>query len=302
MQIGNIIKKNTWLIVLLAIVLGFILPDLGFFLQPSVVYLLMLLMLFSVLDMSYRKVWEQLHDYKKTLAALAVVHLAGPLMALVVKPFVTEEIFLGLVIATVINAGVSVVFLSKLYGGLPSKALVITAVSHILSPVLVPFLVITFAKTSIAIDPVSISWTIIKLVIIPIILSMFVRRSRLYQPMKKHGGWINIILLFLIIIGIIAPIREIILNDVSRAVYVGLIVMLVVIIDFALGFALGKNKAERVTYGVSTSYKNYVLSNVVALSLFGPVVALPAAMYAVANNVLLVPLQFLCCRSNKKKN
>ena len=103
----------------------------------------------------------------------------------------------------------------------------------------------------------------------------------------------------MIIIGIISPIREIILANVSRAIYVGLIVMLIVVVDFLLGFALGKNKAERITYGVSTSYKNYVLSNVVALTLFGPVVALPAALYAVANNVLLVPLQFLCCRKKK---
>lgn len=297
---GQIIKKNTWLIVLTAIILGFILPNVGLFLQSSVVYLLMIMMFFSVLDMSYRKVWEQLHDYKKTLAALSIVHLAGPLVVLLFKPFVPEEIFLGLIIATVINAGVSIVFLSQLYGGLPSKALVITAISHIFSPILVPFLVVVFAKTSIAIDPVSISWTIIKLVIVPIVLSMLVRRSRLYEPMKKHGAWINIVLLFLIIMGIIAPIREIILNNISRAIFVGLIVMLVVIVDFALGFALGKNKAERITYGVSTSYKNYVLANVVTLSLFGPVVALPAAMYAVANNVLLVPLQFLCCRKKKK--
>ncbi|MCB9803192.1 hypothetical protein H6761_04275 [Candidatus Nomurabacteria bacterium] len=298
---GQIIKKNTWLIVLAGIILGFLIPKVGLFLQSSVVYLLMLMMLFSVLDMSYRKVWEQLHDYKKTLAALSIVHLAGPLVVLLFKPFVPEEIFLGLIIATVINAGVSIVFLSQLYGGLPSKALVITAISHIFSPVLVPFLVVLFARTSIEIDPVSISWTIIKLVILPIVLSMLVRRSRLYQPMKKNGAWINIVLLFLIIMGIIAPIREIILNNISRAIFVGLIVMLVVIIDFALGFALGKNKAERVTYGVSTSYKNYVLANVVTLSLFGPVVALPAAMYAVANNVLLVPLQFLCCRAKSKK-
>lgn len=296
---GKIIQKNTWLIVLAAIVCGFIWPALGFFLAPSIVYLLMLLMLFSVLDLSYRKVWEQLHDYKKTLAALGVIHLVGPLIALAAKPFVPEEIFLGLVIASVINSGVSVIFLSKLYGGHPSKALVITAVSHILSPVLVPFLVIMFARTSIAIDPVSISWTIIKLVIIPIILSMLVRRSRLYKSTKKHGSYINVILLFLIIIGIIAPIREIILANISRAIFVGLIVMLIVVVDFVLGFALGKNKAERITYGVSTSYKNYVLSNVVALSLFGPAVALPSALYAVANNLLLIPLQLICCRKRR---
>ena len=298
---GEIIKKNTWLIVLLAIVLGFIWPKLGFFLAPAVIYLLMILMLFSVLDMSYRKVWEQLHDYKKTLATLSIVHLVGPLIALAAKPFVPEEIFLGLVLASVINAGVSIVFLSKLYGGLPSKALVVTAVSHIFSPIVVPFLVIVFAQTSIAIDPFSISKTIIQLVILPIVLSMLVRRSRFYKPMKKHGGYINIILLFLIIIGIITPIREIILTNVSRAVTVGLIVTLIVLVDFALGFALGKNNAERITYGASASYKNYVLSSVLALSLFGPVVALPAAMYAVVNNVLLAPLQFLCCRKKTKK-
>jgi BASS family bile acid:Na+ symporter len=300
MQFSLLIKQNTWAIVLLGIILAFIWPQLGFFLAPSVVYLLMLLMLFSVLDMSYRKVWEQLHDYKKTLAALVIVHLVGPTICLFLKPWLSEEIFLGLIIASVMNAGVSIIFLSKLYGGTPSKALVITAVSHILSPVLVPFLVIAFAKTSISIDPVSISWTIIKLVILPIVLSMLVRRSSLYEPMKRHGSYLTIILLFLIIMGIIAPVREIILNNISNAIFVSMIVVLIILVDFSLGFLLGKNSAEKITYGVSTSYKNFVLANVVALSLFGPVVAFPAALYAVVSNVLLVPLQFFTRVRSKK--
>lgn len=295
------IKKNTWFIVLLAIILAFIWPQLGFFLAPSVVYLLMLLMLFSVLDMSYRKVWEQLHDYKKTLAALIIVHLVGPAICLLLKPFLSEEIFLGLVIASVMNAGVSIIFLTKLYGGSPDKALVITAISHILSPVLVPFLVIAFAKTSIAIDPVSISWTIIKLVIVPIVLSMLVRRSSLYEPMKKHGAYLTSILLFLIIMGVITPVRELILNNLSYTFSVALVVLFIIIIDFCLGFLLGKNRAEKITYGVSTSYKNFVLANVVALSLFGPAVALPAALYAVLSNFLLIPLQLFCCARGKSK-
>jgi len=51
---------------------------------------------------------------------------------------------------------------------------------------------------------------------------------------------------------------------------------------------------------VSASYKNHTLSTVIALSLFGPTVALPSVIYAVVNNLFLIPMQFVFEEKEKK--
>lgn len=300
MNIIYSLKKNIWAVILLSIALAFWWPSFGLFLQPSTIYLLMLLMLFSVLDMSYRQVFKELkHDFSKIILSLLIVHLAGPIIILFFKPWLDASLFLGLILATSINAGISIVFLAKLYGGSSSQSLVVAALSQILSPIIVPLVVFMFARASLQIDPLSIALTIAKLVLVPIALSMLVRRSSFYTGLVKISSGVNIVLLFLLITAIIAPLRMLILNNLQQAIWLSLIVALVLLIDFALGFLLGKNRGERVTFGISASYKNFVLANVLAMTLFGPLVALPAAIYAVLSNLFLIPLQFLCCKDKK---
>jgi len=301
MDIIYSLKKNIWAVILLSIALSFWWPSFGLFLQPSAIYLLMLLMLFSVLDMSYRKVFKELkHDFSKIILSLLIVHLAGPLIILFFKPWLEPSLFLGLILATAINAGISIVFLAKLYGGSSSQSLVVAALSQILSPIIVPTVVFIFASTTLHIDPMSMALTIAKLVLLPIALSMLVRRSSLYHGLVKISSGVNIVLLFLLIMAIIAPLRMLILNNLRQAFWLALLVALVLIVDFSLGFLLGKNRAERVTFGISASYKNFVLANVLAMTLFGPLVALPAAIYAVLSNLFLIPLQFLCCSTSRE--
>lgn len=297
MNIIYFFKKNIWLVILTSIFLAFLYPKVGLNLQSSSMYLLMLLMLFSVLDMSYRQVLKELKtDFKKIIFTLLIVHLAGPIIILSFKPFLSNYFFLGLILATAINAGISIVFLSKLYGGSSNQSLVIAALSQILSPVIVPFVVLLFARASLQIDFVSMMLTISKVVLLPIFLSMLIRRTAWHKNFVKVSGLVNIFLLFLLIMAIIAPLRLLILNNLKETLYLSFLVALVLVVDFSLGFLLGKNKGERVTFGISASYKNFVLANVLAMTLFGPLVALPAAIYAVLSNLFLIPLQFLCCK------
>ena len=97
----------------------------------------------------------------------------------------------------------------------------------------------------------------------------------------------------MIIFSMIASIRQTILNNISLTIWLFLLISILVIIDFYLAYSFGKKYKEKITYALAASYKNYALASVLSLSLFGAVAALPATVYALVNNLLLVPFQLI---------
>lgn len=293
-------KKYMWVVVLSAIVIGFAFPEPGFMLKPYLSYLLMCLMFFGCLDVSIPQILHHMKDYKKKIVVLLVIHLSGPVLVLFLRPFLPAEIYLGLVLASVVSSGMSVVFLSQLYGGIPSKSLIITSVSNIFSPVTVPLLVFLFAGTAVAVDYVSMGITTLKLVVVPLAAVLIVQRTRFHQPLKDYGTYFSIGALFFLMLGIIAPVRALVLADVGQSLVLSGLISVLVVVNFVLGYAIGSGRQEKITYAVSASYKNTTLSTVIALSLFNPVVALPSVVYAVVNNLSLIPMQFVFEEKEKR--
>lgn len=296
MYIKHLIGGKTWLIVLIAIVLSFIFPEPGLFLKPYLSYLLMALMFLSCLDISLHAIFKELKDFKRKLLMLGVIHLISPIIILLLKPWLSEEIFLGLILASVMCSGMSIVFLAELYRGAAADALVLTTISNVLSPLIVPFLVWVFAKTLIKIDPLTISWTMVKLVVLPIILASIVRELNWRRKFHHHEADLSIIILFVIILGVISPLRETLMVHWGEAIRVSILVIVLNAIGGLLGYRLGRTRAEKITFTLAGSYKNYVLSLILALSLFNSLVALPALVYTLINNASLIPLQWIFSR------
>ena len=299
MKIQAILKQNIWLVILLAVFISFVWPKPGLIIEPYIAYLLMLLMFLSCLDVSLRQIRKTLHEYKKLTLIFGIIHLVSPILVLFLKPFFSDEIFLGLIMATTVCSGMAVIFLSYLYGGLPSKALVITFISNILSPLIVPLLVLQFAQTSIKIDAVAMSITIIKLVVIPVALARLLSRSKIKQFLCDCSSGVSILLLFLIMLGVVSPIKDMILNNIALSLWLFLISIVLITINFSLGYWLGKGRKEKITFGISASYKNFTLALVVTLSLFSPAVALPVVVFAVTDNLFLIPLQLVFLRKKR---
>jgi len=266
--------------------------NIGILLKPFLIYILMLLMFFSCLNIKFKQIIEKIKNYREETKALAIIHLISPIIVFLFQPLFSTEIYVGLIIVTVISSGMSVVFLSELYGGISSTSLVITSMSNIISPVIVPALILFFTGTEINLDYLAITLTLIKLVIIPIFFAQIIRKTSIYYTLNKNKTNISIIILFVLIIGVIAPVREIILNNIALTFKLGLFVAILSVINFTLGYFIGKNKKENLSFAISTSYKNFTLATVVALTHFEPIVALPAVVYTVVNNLLLIPLQF----------
>ncbi|MFH1790354.1 MAG: bile acid:sodium symporter [bacterium] len=299
MNLESKLKANIWIIIITAIVISFAFPTPGLFLKPYIGYLLMVLMFLSCLDVTIKKIIKSLKEYKEFLVILSIIHFCSPLLVLLIKPFVSSEIFLGLIISTVICSGMAVIFLSKLYGGTPVKALVITSFSNLISPITIPLLVLLFAGASIKVDAVAMGIAIFKLVVIPIVAAEIIGKTRLKKPLNDYGSTISIALLFLIMIGIVSPVRNLIVSNIKLSLVLICLAFVLISINFLLGYLFGNDKKEKITYGIAASYKNFTLATVIALSLFNETVALPVVIYAVANNLFLIPLQLIFLKHKK---
>jgi len=290
----KLLVKNTWLVILVAIMISFLTPNFGGLLRPYLNIFLMMLMFLSCLDIDLKQFVVALKDFKIQTLILLIVHLVSPLIVLIFfKRFLSEEIFLGLILAAVIPAGRASVFLVSIYGGKPETALVISSISNALSPITVPFLVWLLAKTSIKINPLEMGTAILWLVAVPIAAAVLVRWMGLAKYLVKQASGLSVLFLFLIIIGIISPIRQVILDNWEKSVGLIVIVLGLISFDFWLGWKIGKTKEDKITLAITASYKNYTLGTLVALSLFNPVVALPSIIYTITNNLMLIPIQVL---------
>lgn len=287
------LNKNIWVVILAGILFSIFFPAVGILLSPAVQYLFMALMFMSTLNIQPNKILAEVHRPGKTLSSLFIIHLVSPFIILFLRHLFTEDIFLGLIIASSISSGISTVFLTKIYGGEPSRSLVVTSLSNILAPLTIPLLVMIFARQDVQIDFFEMSFTIIKLIIIPSIIAQVVaRRKDWTDKINTHRIRINVAILLLIIIGIVSPVRGYIFENLLLSLQLAAVVGVLISLNFFLGFTLGNTIETKISYGVTASFKNFALSTVLALTLFNSMVALPAIMYSVMNSFLLIPMQW----------
>lgn len=283
------IRNNAGVVILIAVVIGFIWPGPGEYLGKWLDYLLMILIYLSCLDLELKKIGQGIREYPKLLGALAVVHLVSPLLVFFLKGFFPPEIYLGMILVTAVPSGRSSVFLSSIFGGEAEKALVISTISNMISPIVVPMLVWVLAGAVVKFNLGAMGLSMVKLVIVPIVAALLTRK--IVGKLAKISSDLSTLIVFLIILGIVSPIREQVLNNWQMSMGLMLVGLVLMTINFGVGYLIGKDKSEKITFAISSSYKNYSLATIVALGVFNPTVALPSLVYAVANNLLLLPMQ-----------
>lgn len=286
------LNKFLWLWILIIVVVSFIFPYLGGFVRPYLIYLLMCLMFLSSLNIKFGKIIKDLTNFEKvrsTLFYLMIIHILTPILVIIFKPYIFVEHYVGFVLTAVTSSGVAIVFLSDLYGGKPRRALELTTISNLLNVIAIPALVLAFAGQYIKVDFLSILYTVIKLVIIPLILAEIVIKVKLDKKIAKVSSPLSILLLLLIMYGTVAPTRDYILENLSTSIKIFGIAIIMIITMFLIGYSTAETKKGKITYGIASSFKNFTLSTVIALTLFDEKVALVPIVYTVASNLLLAP-------------
>lgn len=162
-----------------------------------------------------------------------------------------------------------------------------TTVSTLLSPLVTPLWVWLLASTWLAIDPIPLFWTVTKIVLLPVVAGVILRR--MWQP----SSWFFEGVLPLTSMGIIAWIVGVIVGLNHGQSHVAVPVVSAVVAHNALGLTLGYWGArlwkvplrQCRTVALEVGMQNSGLAVALAVAHVGPMAAVPGAVFSIWHNV-----------------
>lgn len=249
-------------------------------------------MTLSCLKIDFRELKNIKKDWWRYALILLNIFFISSLIIYFTRNLFDQNLFLGLLIATSVPCGISIVSFSIIFGGQPTKALITTTLAHLLAPILTPAIVWLFARQIINVNFLSMFILITKLIIIPLILAQIIIYFNIAEKIQKYVATSNTILVSLLNWGTIAPVATLISFSNKSFIISLIVVFLISILQIIFGILFGRNKEEDITWSISNFYKNTGLAAVITMTSFGPMATLGVVSYVIITNAILAPFQF----------
>ena len=265
------LHKNTAFILTLAVAFGFLWPEPAERIEALVIPALFLMMAFSMAGIELG-----LPPIRGALAGFLINYLFLSGLILCLAPLVLEEeaLVLGFVVMAAVPPAVAVVPLTKLLAGDVRLALYSEALSYLASLALTPLIVLIFAgEAGVGVRVGDTLEIVLLLIFLPILASRYVGRLRIDPAHPINAGLFAVTY---IVVG---------LNSSAISTEVGGVLLIAFARTFASGALVyavsalaGIERPQRIAYTLFGSFKNLGLAATVALLLFGPRAAVPAAV------------------------
>jgi len=226
---------------------------------------------------------------KLLIVGVALQYLVMPIGAWLIATALglPKLLALGVILVGACPGGTAsnvVVFLAR---GDVALSVGMTTLSTLLSPLVTPLWIWVLASTWVEIDPLLLFWTVTKIVLIPVILGATIRRF--WQP----GTWLFEGVLPVFSIAVIAWIVGVIVALNHDQLASAALVFFAVVMHNAMGLFTGYfgtrhahvNETQRRTISIEVGMQNSGLAVALALAHFGPLAAVPGAIFSVWHNV-----------------
>jgi predicted Na+-dependent transporter len=293
-----LIKKYfTSLIVVLSIVLGFLLPQVGMIWKSFLTLLLMLLMFFVALTIEPKEIAHAIRNYPIMLTGLFTTFVLAPLLALLTKPFVSPTIYAGTVLALCCPSALVSAFWTKVFKGDTATALIMSIVTSLLSIVTIPGTMLIAAGTALNVDIPSMMASLAEIMLVPITASLLLREfvHLDWNRASSYGSRAELGILVLVIWGSVAPGVEYVRNGVAEFALLNAFMLVILALAFTLTHFLTRRFGHKteISIEIATTVKNAALSLVIGLTAFGPQILPPLIANLIAQNLLLIPAKAL---------
>lgn len=255
---------------LIAMLVGFVFPDFSPYLMKYIRFFLVLLMYFSLLDLTFT--WDISAKDMATAFFLNYVVLGGFLI--MVGSFLDTAYFQGIVIMAVMPPPAAVLSFTYFLGGDLKLSLVSESFLYLMSFFIAPLVIFLFFGERV--NYIDFLKMLIEFILVPILLVYLTSKTRIYVPLKKRKD--PLITLFL-------SLTMYIMIGINRSAFFMSESFYLFIIGFLKSFLIGfttfylfKNAGaqKRISYTLISASKNYALAAVIALKLFGTRAGLPS--------------------------
>ena len=200
----------------------------------------------------------------------------------------SPELAAGVILVGCAPGGTASNVVTYLARGNVALSVAMTSVSTLLAPLLTPVLALWLAGRYMAVDAGSMAWSIVQIVLIPVVLGLAIRylAPRLVDRVLPVLPWISVLAITFVVIAVVAPSSAALLTA-------GWLILLAVVLHNGLGLGLGYGAAKlfrqpvpsRRTMAIEVGMQNSGLAAGLAKQYFAPEAALPAAVFSVWHNV-----------------
>nr|WP_174507140.1 bile acid:sodium symporter family protein [Acinetobacter sp. Marseille-Q1620] len=292
LRFSQFVQKTFALWVILFAVIALFIPDAFIWMKAYIPWVLGIIMLGMGMTMT-------VDDFKSVLAHPKAV-VIGVVAHFVVMPsvayflckifYLPAEIAVGVILVGCCPGGTASNVITYMAKGNTALSVACTSVSTFLAPVLTPAIFYVLASQWIPIDAGSMFIDILKVVIFPIILGVFLRTFF----KEKTEQYIQIMPL-MSVIGIVVIVAAIIAASKASIMQSGLLILGVVILHNGLGFLLGfwasrffnlsyfDSKAVAIEVGMQNSGLGVTLAAIHFAA--SPVTAVPSAIFSLWHNI-----------------
>lgn len=282
---------NTFLVwMLIAAVIGFIFPMQLSTLSNWVPYLLGIVMLGMGLTIDPKDFKIIFQAPRSVIIGVVLQYTIMPLSAfLIVKLFhLPSEIAIGVILVGCCPGGTSSNVMSYLANANVALSVAITSVSTLLAPFLTPALIYLFALEWLQVSFISMFWSVVQVILIPIIIGFVLQKL-----FKTFADKTATALPIVSVVAISLILASVVGSSKAQILATGLLIFAVVILHNLIGYILGYtfakilklDRPDKKAVSIEVGMQNSGLAVSLATVHFNPLSAVPGAVFSLIHNI-----------------
>ncbi|MEX6129018.1 bile acid:sodium symporter family protein [Staphylococcus saprophyticus] len=278
---------NTFLVwMLIAAIIGFIFPAQLATLSGWVPYLLGIVMLGMGLTINPKDFKIVFQSPRSVIIGVILQYTIMPLTAfLIAKLFhLPPEVAIGVILVGCCPGGTSSNVMSYLANANVALSVAITSVSTLLAPIMTPALIYLFAHEWLQVSFMSMFWSVIQVILIPILIGFI-----LQKVFKNFAAKSATALPIVSVVAISLILASVVGGSKSQILETGLLIFAVVILHNIVGYTLARifklERADKKAVSIEVGMQNSGLAVSLATVHFSPLAAVPGAVFSLVHNI-----------------
>ncbi|MCF6366195.1 MAG: hypothetical protein L3J35_08340 [Bacteroidales bacterium] len=301
-SILNFIQNRNFILIS-ALIAAFVFPHFSVHIKEYTLYILAVVMTFSTTGIQFKMLKDYKSVFKTTLESVLLNYIIHGAILLIPAYFLFDEtIFNGFVVIAATPPGVAIIPFTYTFKGNLDYSFKGILGTYILAVFLAPVIISVFSENT-SLDPIIIISVIIKIIVVPILLSRILLIKKIYPITEKIRGKIVDWGFALIIYTAVAINRDIILNDINNVTKAGFILFSSIIIAgilFMIIFRKKSNKELLISKNLMLTVKSSGFAVAVTLILFEEKSAIPAAVMGIVILLWLIGLNIYYFKIDKR--
>jgi len=305
------LKKYLAPVIIGAVACAFFFPEYGIAIKDIIPYGLMILLYSGCLNFDIQQIKKLRKQKLLILITFSLLYFLGGFTLLIFRPFLTKELLAGFLIILTVPCGMASIYFTSVFNGDLPISLLVTTVSNLLAPIVIPLLYGFFAHyifqldgfDELKLDFLQVFLLVAKIVLIPFLLAIITQMLQ-WQQKARIVSKLGLPIMFLMTFGLVSPGVETMLNNFQLTAKLLFIVSIMVSFQFAVGYFLSKHEKLRISLAILLSYRNFTIASIIALQFFPIEAALPSLIFTVVNNLSLtiMPVIFSYAVREVKEN